>query len=82
VSTVGSYISVCSLIIIIWIFWERIVSSRSISSRIRVCSIVEWTNISPIEEHTFGQLCIIFKFYANLKNFIFSRQIFSRDREN
>jgi cytochrome c oxidase subunit 1 len=56
VSSFGSLISFVSIIIFIWIVWDSLVTSRSFINYIRIPSSIEWTETSPVEEHTFNQV--------------------------
>jgi len=56
VSSFGSLISFVSIIIFIWIVWDGLVTSRGFINYISIPSSIEWTNSSPVEEHTFNQV--------------------------
>ncbi len=59
VSSLGSLISFISVLIFIWILWERISSRRSLFFSNRNTSSIEWINSIPIEEHTFNQSTLL-----------------------
>jgi len=59
VSSLGSLISFLSVILFMWIIWERLSSSRSWLRRNSISSSTEWINMSPISEHTFNQTVLI-----------------------
>nr|YP_002317272.1 cytochrome c oxidase subunit I [Steganacarus magnus]ACH41145.1 cytochrome c oxidase subunit I [Steganacarus magnus] len=62
VSSIGSYISEISIILLIWVFWESMSSSREKLSYFFLVSGIEWMNMYPVEEHTFNQSCFLMKF--------------------
>ena len=64
-SSIGSYISITSILIFIFILWERIVSNRTTISNQRITRANEWINSNPPLDHTFNQNIIINN-YANL----------------
>jgi cytochrome c oxidase subunit 1 len=75
VSSLGSLISFLSVILFMWIIWERVSSSRGSVFSYGGTSSIEWINPAPVSEHTFNQIVLlsINKNYAKLNSFIISR---------
>jgi cytochrome c oxidase subunit 1 len=55
VSSIGSYISITSIIFLIYIFWESISSNRSTINLQSNNSNQEWISNYPPLDHTFNQ---------------------------
>lgn len=62
ISSIGSTISILSIIIFITIIWERIISKRSIIFRNNISSRIEWLQKTPPAEHSYNELPIITSF--------------------
>lgn len=56
VSSIGSILSFISTLLLIFIFWEGITSSRLVVFAHSSSSSTEWSNSSPSDDHTFNQL--------------------------
>lgn len=55
VSSIGSYISIVSIIILVFIIWESLVINRNTISINIINLSIEWNNINPPLHHTFNQ---------------------------
>nr|UPL65856.1 cytochrome c oxidase subunit I [Onymocoris hackeri] len=60
-STIGSTISLMSVIMMICIMWESITSKRSIMFSLHMNSNIEWTQNYPPAEHSFTELPMLTK---------------------
>lgn len=61
ISSLGSLISFLSVVLFVWIIWEAISSSRGWLFFSNVNSNMEWINTTPVSEHTYNQLILIYK---------------------
>nr|YP_002727937.1 cytochrome c oxidase subunit I [Orius niger]ABZ02074.1 cytochrome c oxidase subunit I [Orius niger] len=59
VSSIGSSISVMSIVMFIMIIWESIISKRKIMFSQNMSSNIEWLQKLPPEEHSYNELPII-----------------------
>lgn len=59
ISSIGSYLSIIRILFLIFIFWERLTSNRSIIERQTNTTSEEWINNYPPIDHTFNQSVII-----------------------
>jgi cytochrome c oxidase subunit 1 len=59
ISSLGSILSLISLLLLFTIVWERIISQRQILTSIKPRRLLEWNNIYPPNSHSFSQLNII-----------------------
>lgn len=62
ISSIGSRISIISVILLIIIIWESIVSKREIIFQEYIPSRIEWLQNSPPAEHSYSELPIISSF--------------------
>jgi cytochrome c oxidase subunit 1 len=60
ISSLGSIISTISTIMFIFVFWERMTSSRNILHYQNILTSLEWMNKAPSPTHTFSQINKIF----------------------
>jgi len=58
-SSLGSLLSVFSVIFLFFIVWERLISQRQIYNRYYPNSILEWNNKFPPNSHSYSQLSLI-----------------------
>jgi cytochrome c oxidase subunit 1 len=58
-SSMGSLLSVFSVLFLFFIVWESLISQRQVYSRFYPNSILEWNNNFPPNSHSFSQLCLI-----------------------
>jgi cytochrome c oxidase subunit 1 len=58
-SSMGSLLSVFSVLFLFFIVWESLISQRQVYSRFYPNSILEWNNSFPPNSHSFSQLCLI-----------------------
>lgn len=73
ISSIGSILSFLSSIILIYLLWEGISSSRYSIWNYNTPNSPEWLNNQPIEDHTFNRTTKIFLTYANMKIYFISR---------
>lgn len=62
ISSLGSYISLLSIIIIIIIIWESIINQRLILFSLNIASSIEWYQNLPPTEHSYNELPILSNF--------------------
>lgn len=62
ISSLGSYISLLSIIIIIIIIWESIINQRLILFSLNITSSIEWYQNFPPTEHSYNELPILSNF--------------------
>lgn len=62
ISSIGSTISLISVLLLIIILWERIVSKRYIIFQENISRIIEWIQNTPPAEHSYSELPVIIKF--------------------
>lgn len=63
ISSLGSYISLLSILIIIIIIWESFINQRLILFSLNISSSIEWYQILPPAEHSYNELPILSNFY-------------------
>jgi len=61
ISSLGSLISFLSVVLFVWIIWEALSSSRGWLFFTNTNSSIEWINTTPVSEHTYNQLILIYK---------------------
>jgi cytochrome c oxidase subunit 1 len=61
ISSLGSLISFLSVVLFVWIIWEALSSSRGWLFFANTNSRIEWINTTPVSEHTYNQLILIYK---------------------
>jgi cytochrome c oxidase subunit 1 len=61
ISSLGSLISFLSVVLFVWIIWEALSSSRGWLFFANTNSSMEWMNTTPVSEHTYNQLILIYK---------------------
>lgn len=62
ISSLGSYISLLAVIIILIIIWESIINQRLILFSINISSNIEWIQNLPPAEHSYNELPILRNF--------------------
>lgn len=62
ISSLGSYISLLSILIIIIIIWESIINQRLILFSLNISSSIEWYQNLPPAEHSYNELPILSNF--------------------
>lgn len=62
ISSLGSYISLLSILIIIIIIWESIINQRLILFSLNIASSIEWYQNLPPAEHSYNELPILSNF--------------------
>ena len=73
VSSMGSYLSMISIIIFIFILWEGLSSKRFILKNQSSTRFNEWMNSNPPIDHTYNQPILITSKYAYMIFIIFSK---------
>lgn len=63
ISSLGSYISLLSMLIIIIIIWESFINQRLILFSLNISSSIEWYQNLPPAEHSYNELPILSNFY-------------------
>nr|AKQ49213.1 cytochrome c oxidase subunit I [Bryodema miramae miramae] len=61
ISSIGSTISIMSIIMFIMIMWESMIKNRMIICSMNMSSSTEWLQINPPAEHSYSQLPLINK---------------------
>jgi cytochrome c oxidase subunit 1 len=64
VSSIGSYLSIISIITFIFILWEGLTSKRFILKNQSSTRFNEWINSNPPIDHTYNQPVLITSKYA------------------
>nr|VFU78813.1 cytochrome c oxydase subunit 1 [Proasellus arthrodilus] len=67
ISSVGSLISVISVLLFLFIIWESLVSGRATSSHMNFSSSLEWFHSSPPADHSYSEIPLLSNFYNSLK---------------
>lgn len=62
ISSLGSYISLLSILLIIIIIWESIINQRLILFSLNISSSIEWYQNLPPAEHSYNELPILSNF--------------------
>lgn len=62
ISTLGSYISLLALLILIIIIWESIINQRTVLFPLNLSSSIEWYQNLPPAEHSYNELPILTNF--------------------
>lgn len=62
ISSLGSYISLLSILIIIIIIWESIINQRLVLFSLNISSSIEWYQSLPPAEHSYNELPILSNF--------------------
>jgi len=62
ISSLGSYISLLAVILILIIIWESIINHRIILFSLNISSSIEWFQNLPPAEHSYNELPILRKF--------------------
>lgn len=62
ISSLGSYISLLSILLIIIIIWESIINQRIILFSLNISSSIEWYQNLPPAEHSYNELPILSNF--------------------
>jgi cytochrome c oxidase subunit 1 len=73
VSSVGSYVSIFSVLMFTWVLWDSFVVDRQVLGFSGCGSFSEWVNKFPSEEHTFNQSVVVYFLYASLDDIFFSK---------
>lgn len=61
-SSIGSYISLISIIFIILIIWESMINQHIILFSLNISSSIEWFQNTPPSEHSYNELPILSNF--------------------
>lgn len=61
ISSLGSLISLTSVLLFLWIMWEGMTTTRILLFSSHQSTSIEWIHPSPVPEHTFNQRVLIFK---------------------
>nr|QNE85716.1 cytochrome c oxidase subunit I [Cephus pygmeus] len=60
-SSIGSLISLMSIMMFIFILWESLISNRQVIFNENMCSSIEWLQKFPPMEHSYSELPILIK---------------------
>nr|APX40058.1 cytochrome c oxidase subunit 1 [Neocrepidodera brevicollis] len=56
ISSIGSFISIIGLLMMLFIFWESLSSQRKSLSSLQMTSSIEWLQFHPPAEHSYSEL--------------------------